>query len=329
MSADHFIRYFSGISFFHVVLPVYGLTLAVGALLTYYATGHAERGGFLEHSLPWRRWATASTKVDVALYLISKFTMKGIGALSAILAVVLATRLAQSLTPLLPLHGRWHAGPVAIGLICVALIVCVDLAEYLSHFVQHRVPALWAFHQIHHSATFLTPLTTYRFHPVGTLIDGVFVGVFLAVPACIAAMLYDLSAAQVVVMSGAADLLSSIILLNGLQHTHFPVSFGRLDRIFISPRMHQVHHSPAKRHWGKNLGSRLSIWDWWFGTGYLSPKGETLSFGIGAEEDARGDFLRVWWCLVGPVVECARMARRRLPSQKAAQTSTLTTPTAS
>jgi sterol desaturase/sphingolipid hydroxylase (fatty acid hydroxylase superfamily) len=333
-AAGAFTSYFSSLSLLHVVLPIYGLTLTSGALWTYFARpGARSLPAFLAYSLPWRRWVSASTKVDIALYLASKFSTKAVNAFSAIVCVVLATRAGHAAAPLLHLHASLPAGPLAVGLICLALLVFVDLGEYLSHLLQHRVPALWAFHKIHHSASFLTPLTTYRAHPVSTLLDGVFAGAFLAIPVCVASMIVKLSAAEFVAMSAAANLFASIVLLNGLQHTHFQVSFGPLDRIFISPQMHQVHHSPAKRHWGKNLGSRLSIWDWWFGTGYRLPRGEVLNFGIGAEEPHE-HFSRVWWCFVGPLIECAGMARRvwarlRPNAQNAPQTGVLTTPTAS
>ena len=34
----------------------------------------------------------------------------------------------------------------------------------------HRIPFLWRFHQIHHSAEVLTPLTFHRIHPVESLL---------------------------------------------------------------------------------------------------------------------------------------------------------------
>ncbi len=39
-----------------------------------------------------------------------------------------------------------------------------------------------------------------------------------------------------------------------------------LGRIFVSPAHHQVHHSANPKHFNKNFGSCLALWDWMFGT---------------------------------------------------------------
>ena len=58
-----------------------------------------------------------------------------------------------------------------------------------------------------------------------------------------------------------------------------------LNRIFISPAQHQIHHSKALKHRDKNLGGQLAIWDWIFGTIYLPDKKEDIQFGVGDGED--------------------------------------------
>ena len=48
----------------------------------------------------------------------------------------------------------------------VTLFLAYELGYWLNHYVPHRVPFLWEFHKVHHSATVLTPLTNFRVHPV-------------------------------------------------------------------------------------------------------------------------------------------------------------------
>jgi hypothetical protein len=84
--------------------------------------------------------------------------------------------------------------------------------------------------------------------------------------------------------------------------------------------MHQVHHGVKREHWGKNLGGRLSVWDWMFGTGIVLLKGEVLKFGMGTIEDERGDYATVWWCYVGPLVNCYRMVQRALTARSEKKT---------
>jgi sterol desaturase/sphingolipid hydroxylase (fatty acid hydroxylase superfamily) len=73
-----------------------------------------------------------------------------------------------------------------------------------------------------------------------------------------------------------------------LQHTHMWISFrGMLGRIFVSPAHHQVHHSSNPKHFDKNFGSCLALWDWMFGTLYVPEKErEKLNFGFADHADA-------------------------------------------
>ena len=49
-------------------------------------------------------------------------------------------------------------------------IVVLDFSVgYLSHRTMHMWPAMWRFHQIHHSDPFVDVTTTYRTHPVETV----------------------------------------------------------------------------------------------------------------------------------------------------------------
>lgn len=66
-----------------------------------------------------------------------------------------------------------------------------------------------------------------------------------------------------------------------LRHSHVPFRYPPLlERIFISPRQHQIHHSKATEHYDKNMGSKLAIWDWLFGTLVISNADDKLKFGI-------------------------------------------------
>ena len=47
--------------------------------------------------------------------------------------------------------------------------------------------------------------------------------------------------------------------------------------------MHQIHHSGDVRHFDKNMGGALAVWDRMFGTLYIPQGREITEFGIGAE----------------------------------------------
>ncbi|GIS13148.1 MAG: hypothetical protein CM15mP115_22990 [Alphaproteobacteria bacterium] len=50
----------------------------------------------------------------------------------------------------------------------------------------------------------------------------------------------------------------------------------------MSPAQHQLHHSQSEKHYDRNFGVALSVWDRMFGSFHHSVS-ETLSFGIGKE----------------------------------------------
>ena len=47
----------------------------------------------------------------------------------------------------------------------------------------------------------------------------------------------------------------------------------------------KVHHSIDPKHFNRNYGDSLAIWDWMFGTLYISRADEDIRFGLG---DATG-----------------------------------------
>ncbi len=55
---------------------------------------------------------------------------------------------------------------VSRTVITVMLFLAYELGYWLNHYLSHRIPFLWEFHKVHHSATVLTPLTNFRVHPV-------------------------------------------------------------------------------------------------------------------------------------------------------------------
>ena len=48
-------------------------------------------------------------------------------------------------------------------------LLAYELAYWFGHFLFHRIPALWEFHKVHHSAEVMTTFTELRQHPVEIL----------------------------------------------------------------------------------------------------------------------------------------------------------------
>lgn len=200
----------------------------------------------------------------------------------------------------------------------IVLIITSDLATYIVHLIMHRIPVLWEFHKVHHSATSLNPVTQYRIHPVeliinnakGILVLGLVTGVFR-----------HLSAHPIEEMTLiGANVFSFAFLFFGsnLRHSHIPLKyFNWLEYIFISPFQHQIHHSDNEAHFDKNLGSKLAIWDWMFGTLMRSESVGSVNFGIGKHEESRYDSLLK--NIFTPFVNLCRMFVGRLSKNPAVE----------
>jgi sterol desaturase/sphingolipid hydroxylase (fatty acid hydroxylase superfamily) len=71
-----------------------------------------------------------------------------------------------------------------------------------------------------------------------------------------------------------------------LRHSHVPLSFPRwLSYLLVSPVMHQAHHSADPAQHDRNFATVFSVWDWMFGTLYMTRPGERFRFGLGAETE--------------------------------------------
>jgi sterol desaturase/sphingolipid hydroxylase (fatty acid hydroxylase superfamily) len=189
------------------------------------------------------------------------------------------------------------------ALCTLALAMAADFAVYWAHRLQHEVSALWTFHQVHHSAVELNPLTVYRMHPVDLVGNGLLAALVLGASGAVLSWVFD-AAPRETTVNGVNVLVFFFYMLGyNLRHTHYWVSFGPLDRILVSPAMHQIHHSLDEKHWDKNMGLVFSIWDQMFGTAYIPKERETLKFGIG---EAGERFQTAWDFLVEPFRQMVR-----------------------
>lgn len=188
----------------------------------------------------------------------------------------------------------------------LAIFIAYDLGRFIAHWGMHMVPILWQFHKVHHSAEVLTPITTSRGHPVdfvlmwlgGILGVGIITGVFMALAG---------SSITFYAFLGANALLLVFRFVALLRHTHVWLTYGPLERFFVSPAMHQVHHSALPEHRNANCGFILAVWDRWAGTWIPAAKVGAFPMGLGDGTD--GQWHSVWRMYVWPVRDAWRMAR--------------------
>lgn len=266
--------------------------------------------GFFRHCFPSGMWSSKSARMDIILWALSKVLRELPSLVSAVAVAVLLTSYLKQLIP--------HFAPVQptgwiVAFCMVCLFVFKEFVDYAIHYLQHRVPLLWELHKVHHSALHLIPLTAQRGHPLEMFIQGPVSGIANGLAFGICGFIFGLSVPELILSAAVLNKVMTILSLDTLRHSHFALSFGWLDKVFISPDMHHVHHSSHPHHWDKNFGTNLSIFDWMFGTAYKPAKNEDISYGIGNEDEER-DHFTLTGIFVGPLSRMWRLiAGRRSP----------------
>lgn len=175
----------------------------------------------------------------------------------------------------------------------VVLTLVEDFFSFFIHFLMHKIPFLWHFHKVHHSATVMNPITQYRIHPVELVLNNVSYLFALGLVHGVFSYLFYEQSAQITAVSRNMFTLVFFIAGANLRHSHVKLSyFPWLEKVLISPFQHQIHHSDNPIHFNKNMGSKFAIWDWMFGTLVRSKEAGRIKFGIGEEGKDYTSFLQ-------------------------------------
>lgn len=176
--------------------------------------------------------------------------------------------------------GKIQSNPISLTVISLIGFLLFDFTQYLVHRIFHKTSLLWPFHSPHHSAEVLNPFTVQREHFVWAIIEKFLLCFLFGIGhgILIWGSLGSVNPDQIFEYTLIFNIFNYIV--GNFHHSHFWISFGFFDRIFISPAMHQLHHSVDARHRNKNYGYFLSIWDQMFGTIYVPKEKEKLIYGI-------------------------------------------------
>ena len=161
--------------------------------------------------------------------------------------------------------------------ICVFIVS--DFTRYWLHRFLHTIPFLWEFHKVHHSAKVLTPITFYRVHPIENFLFGLRYS--LSAGFVTGVFIYFFGAMIDIYMVFGVNIFLFLFSTFGanLRHSHVPFAyFSFIEKWFMSAKQHQIHHS--KKHFNKNYGGFISIWDRVFGSLLLSNEVKVMKFGL-------------------------------------------------
>lgn len=258
--------------------------------------------GLIRFLFPETVWKHPSAWVDIKYFiphqLVRLWIYTDLLILSFAIFHQVCLRLCQSIFGIESLQLFPDSSLSLIVLFTLISVLIIDFVNFFSHYLQHKIPFLWEFHRVHHSAEVLHPLTNYREHPVDNLFYGISTGM---VAGSVAAGFHFVSGSTPVELKvpilGVA-LASFIYNFSGyhLRHSHIWVRWpDPLAFLFGCPAHHQIHHSCKREHINKNFAFLFPFWDVLFGTYYLPKQKEEVVFGIGdGTESQYSNFVTIY-----------------------------------
>jgi|SRR5215472_1003212 len=215
---------------------------------------------------------------DLFYYLVSSLLVQVLTFLSMTPAIALAA------------HTHWTtfrdwvaSQPVIVQL--VEIMFFTDLVQYWVHRAFHRVPFLWRFHAVHHSAKSLDWMAGARMHFLeiiclrGTTVIPMYILGFGPLP------------------------LHAYILLvyihSSLVHANIGWELELIGRFLVTPRFHHWHHGIEQEAIDVNFAIHFPVLDRLFGTYHLPSHQWPCGYGIQNHPVPLGYWKQFWYPFSG------------------------------
>ncbi len=162
----------------------------------------------------------------------------------------------------------------------VAIMFLTDLVQYWLHRAFHRIPILWRFHAVHHSAKAMDWMAGARMH-------------FLEILA-----LRGTTVLPMIMLGFAQEAVNTYVFIVYLwatfAHSNIGWGFGWLDRFFVTPKFHHWHHGIEKEAIDVNFAIHFPWLDRLFGTHHMPKDRWPEGYGISGHPVPKG-YWRQWW----------------------------------
>ncbi len=278
---------------------IYILYIFTSLIMAFYVYKKKKReNSFFYFLLPKKVWLGKSAKVDYLLLFFNSFIKLIFIAPLLIIGLYIAFYTNEFLMRSFGIKTFPVSKFTLLFLYTLTLTIVHDFASYVVHYLQHKIPVLWEFHKVHHSATELNPITQYRIHPLELIVNNLKAIIVIGL---VAGIFDYLSVHRIDKLTFIGVNIFSFVFLTfgaNLRHSHIKFTyFNFLEYFFISPFQHQIHHSDNPIHFDKNMGSKLAIWDWMFGTLVRSNEVSNIQYGLGNNQK---DFSTFWQNIFSP-----------------------------
>lgn len=144
-------------------------------------------------------------------------------------------------------------------------LVAWDFCFYWMHRLHHRMPLLWAVHEVHHTGEHFNLSLGVRNSWYSSLTSFLFVW-----PLAVLGLPLE-------VFVGVSSLHYAVQLYN---HNSLVGRSGWLERVVITPSHHRVHHATHPVYLNRNFGGTFLLWDQIFGTFQAERSDLPLQFGV-------------------------------------------------
>ena len=191
--------------------------------------------------------------------------------------------------------AAWVAARSELGLVQLDLdagwsqflvaFLLLDLSRYWVHRADHRIPWLWTFHRVHHSAETLDATTGLRMHAVDFV-------QLSAIPILLFGVGLDVQGFEGWVIPAA---IGMGVVMDAFQHANIHVGVGGVgfrlwNSVLNNPHFHCWHHTRDGHLCDGNYGNCLTIWDRLFGSEVTQPA-PPEEYGIGGDQRLTNDLL--------------------------------------
>ena len=148
----------------------------------------------------------------------------------------------------------------------VEAMLLTDFVQYWVHRAFHRLPFLWGFHAVHHSAKAMDWLAGARMH----FVEIILLRSVTSLPLLTFGFLPSVMQAYVAL----------VYIYSGLVHANLKGDFDRFGHVMVTPRFHHWHHGIEREAVDVNFAIHFPLWDKLFGTFHLPPGRWPQGYGI-------------------------------------------------
>lgn len=161
---------------------------------------------------------------------------------------------------------RAWVGALPFAVQFAAIMFLTDFVQYWVHRSFHRVPWLWRFHAVHHSAKNMDWMAGARMHFLEILV------------------LRSTTVIPMFVLGFSATAMNAYILLvyvySTFVHANLGWRFPVIEKFLVTPRFHHWHHGIEREAIDVNFAVHFPLFDRLFGTHYLPGEKWPAGYGI-------------------------------------------------